>query len=192
MNNMKNIISVLSFLLIFINHSYASSPYTATGTFTADITAGTCTVVATDSSGAETSTINIGDVYISELNSKSHVTPFNLQFSNCLGVSKIAISTARYSCASSNDKAFGGTAEGTEKNVGLEIWMGNVDGGHQFNCIDPSQDNNVISLGTTPVSKATDYTQAMSARPIVASGYKISDVVAGTAFYTINFTFTYE
>lgn len=189
---MKTIAGVLLLTLFFISRGFAASPYSATGTFTADITAGTCTVVATDSSGNTTNNINIGDVYISELQNKVHVTPFNLKFTNCLGISKITVSTASSTCAGNNTDAFGAISGSKAANVGLEVWMGNVDGSNQFHCGNPGSNNNKINLSSTPVVKATSYTQAMSARPIVTSGYKISDVVAGNASYTVNFTFTYE
>lgn len=192
---MKAITSVLLLALLFISRCYAASPYTATGTFTADITAGTCTVVATDSSGNETSTINIGDVYRSEVGNKTHVTPFHLKFSNCLGVSKIAVSTSKILCSgtSGTDNAFSGPhGEGGANAVGLELWMGDVDGNNQFHCNNPASDNNVINIASTPTVVAKNTTQNMSARPIIAGGRQLSDVTAGALDVTVNFTFTYE
>lgn len=174
----------------------AANTYTSTGTFTANITAGTCTVTATDNGGAAITVLDMGDIYISELKAKAHAIPFKLKFSNCLGVSTITVSNTQGGCSgsSSQDDTFGNTLSGAgnASGVGLEIWMGATDGNGLLHCHAPEKNaGNVLALGAGPVVVDTTKTQDMNARMVAASG-ETSGVVAGMFNTTVNFTFTYE
>ncbi|ELG38148.1 fimbrial-like adhesin protein [Escherichia coli KTE84] len=55
-------------------------------TVTTDIEMGTCTSMLTDDGTAKLSTINFGDVYISEINAETKIKTFKLQFKDCAGI----------------------------------------------------------------------------------------------------------
>lgn len=54
-------------------------------TVTTDVEMGTCTSTLTDDGTTKISTINFGDVYISEINAKTKIKTFKLQFKDCAG-----------------------------------------------------------------------------------------------------------
>ena len=55
-------------------------------TVTTDVEMGTCTSTLTDDGTTKISTINFGDVYISEINAKTKIKTFKLQFKDCAGI----------------------------------------------------------------------------------------------------------
>lgn len=174
----------------------AANPYSATGTFTASITAGTCTVTALDDSGSATSNITMGDIYLSEVMQKSRAIPFQLKFSNCLGISTITVSNTVGVCSgtAAQDDTFANTLKGKEDaaGMGLEIWFGAADGGGLLHCHAPENNaGNVITLGASPVTVAQTVTQAMNARIVPAVGDS-TEMTAGMFNATVNFTITYE
>ncbi|MEH5891457.1 fimbrial protein [Enterobacter roggenkampii] len=199
MNNVKQLFCLVCMAALYgtmLPCARAANPYIATGTFTASITSGTCTVTATDNSGAATSTIDMGDIYFSEIKNSSPVIPFKLKFSDCLGVSTITVSNAIGACtgASAQGDAFANTltGEGNAAGVGLEIWMGGVGEGGLMHCHSPeSNAQNVITLGTSPVITAQTVTQDMNAR-IVPAAEESAGMTAGMFNATVNFTLTYE
>lgn len=174
----------------------AANPYIATGTFTASITAGTCTVTALDSSAAATPNIAMGDIYLSEVKQKSGMIPFKLKFSDCLGISTVTVSNSVGVCSgtAAQDDTFANTLKGNDDaaGVGLEIWFGAVDGGGLLHCHAPeSNTNNVITLGASPITVAQTVTQDMNARIVPAAGDSAA-MKAGMFNATVNFTLTYE
>lgn len=179
-----------------VSGAEAANPYVATGTFTASITAGTCTVTAMDNSGAPTSAIAMGDIYLSEVKAKSRAIPFKLKFSDCLGLSTITVSNSVGVCSgtAAQDDAFANTLTGEDgaAGVGLEVWFGAVDGGRLLHCHAPQNNAaNVITLGATPVTTAQTVTQDMNAR-IVPANVDGGAMAAGMFNATVNFTLTYE
>lgn len=57
-------------------------------TVTTDVEMGTCTSMLTDDGTAKLSTINFGDVYISEINAETKIKTFKLQFKRLCGDSR--------------------------------------------------------------------------------------------------------
>ena len=55
-------------------------------TVTTDVEMGTCTSTLTDDCTTKISTINFGDVYISEINAETKIKTFKLQFKYCAGI----------------------------------------------------------------------------------------------------------
>lgn len=91
---------------------------------------GTCTSTLTDDGTAKLSTINFGDVYISEINAETKIKTFKLQFKDCAGIpgkkAKIKL-TPRALCEgnSNNGPGFANASTATAKAaaVAVEVWV---------------------------------------------------------------------
>lgn len=76
-------------------------------TVTTDVEMGTCTSTLTDDGTTKISTINFGDVYISEINAETKIKTFKLQFKDCAGIpgkkAKIKLTTRALCEGNSNN-----------------------------------------------------------------------------------------
>ena len=87
-------------------------------TVTTDVEMGTCTSTLTDDGTTKISTINFGDVYISEINAETKIKTFKLQFKDCAGIpgkkAKIKLTT-RALCEGNSNNGPGFAKEGANK-----------------------------------------------------------------------------
>lgn len=150
-------------------------------TFNSTIVPGTCSASIKNSSGVVTTTLDIGDVFKTELNDKSKVTPFSIALSSCSGVTKVNITTSAGTCATAGFT----NNQGSAKNAAVEFWRNQPDTGTQFACSNPGSGQNVDVSGTA-------LSVPMNARMIVAASKKVSDVVAGNFVASLNFVLTYQ
>lgn len=67
------------------NFTYASTTSSSL-TVNSNLTMGTCSAKVMDTSDNVINTVDIGNVYISELAAKSKVKPFKIRFSDCAGL----------------------------------------------------------------------------------------------------------
>ncbi|WP_336284394.1 fimbrial protein [Citrobacter arsenatis] len=195
---MNKLVFTLLFLLIGILQpifAWADNPFSSTGTFSANIIAGTCTATVIAANGASGNSIDLGEIYLSEIVKKTDVIPFSLKFSGCLGVAKIAISNLAGQCSGSaaTDSSFGNQLMGADASVGvgLDIWGNDVNSGTLFDCHNPKDNNVVITLAPTPVINPVDYIQNMHAQLVESSDASVS-LAAGDFSAAVSFTVTYE
>lgn len=125
-------------------------------TVTTDVEMGTCTSTLTDDGTTKISTINFGDVYISEINAKTKIKTFKLQFKDCAGIpgkkAKIKLTT-RALCEgnSNNGPGFANASTATAKAaaVAVEVWSTSTpgkNGAKQFSCVTPQQKKSVLLM----------------------------------------------
>ena len=157
-------------------------------TVTTDVEMGTCTSTLTDDGTTKISTINFGDVYISEINAKTKIKTFKLQFKDCAGIpgkkAKIKLTT-RALCEgnSNNGPGFANASTATAKAaaVAVEVWSTSTpgkNGAKQF------------SIANATGSNVVDY--PMSAVLVVAKDKTVTDVTAGDFTAPATFTVTYN
>lgn len=109
---------------------------------------GTCTASLVDDNDQTISVVAFGDVYISEINAKTKIKTFKLQFKDCAGIpgkkAKIKL-TKRATCeGASNDGlgfANGSTATDKASAVAVDVWNTStpaVGSATQFSCVTQS------------------------------------------------------
>ena len=159
---------------------------------------GTCTSTLTDDGTTKISTINFGDVYISEINAKTKIKTFKLQFKDCAGIpgkkAKIKLTT-RALCEgnSNNGPGFANASTATAKAaaVAVEVWSTSTpgkNGAKQFSCVTPATEE--VSIANATGSNVVDY--PMSAVLVVAKDKTVTDVTAGDFTAPATFTVTYN
>ena len=159
---------------------------------------GTCTASLVDDNDQTISVVAFGDVYISEINAKTKIKTFKLQFKDCAGIpgkkAKIKL-TKRATCeGASNDGlgfANGSTASDKASAVAVEVWSTStpaVGSAAQFSCVTPADQE--VSIATATGNTVVDY--PMSARLVVDKSKTVSDVTAGTFSAPATFSVTYN
>ncbi len=167
-------------------------------TVTTDVEMGTCTSTLTDDGTTKISTINFGDVYISEINTETKINTFKLQFKDCAGIpgkkAKIKLTT-RALCEgnSNNGPGFANASTATAKAaaVAVEVWSTSTpgkNGAKQFSCVTPETEE--VSIANATGSNVVDY--PMSAVLVVAKDKTVTDVTAGDFTAPATFTVTYN
>ena len=141
-------------------------------TVTTDVEMGTCTSTLTDDGTTKISTINFGDVYISEINAETKIKTFKLQFKDCAGIpgKKAKIKAAA---------------------VAVEVWSTSTpgkNGAKQFSCVTPATEE--VSIANATGSNVVDY--PMSAVLVVAKDKTVTNVTAGDFTAPATFTVTYN
>ncbi|QCT90347.1 fimbrial-like protein YadL [Escherichia sp. E4742] len=159
---------------------------------------GTCTAKLVNDSNQDITAVEFGDVYISEINAKSKIKTFKLQFKDCAGIpgKKAQIKlTKRATCeGTSNDGpgfANGSTGTGQASAVAVEVWSTTtpaVGSATQFSCVAPA--NKEVTIATATGNNVVDY--PMSARLVVEKDNTASNVTAGTFSAPATFTVTYN
>lgn len=175
-------------LILFIPLLFSASQALAiTGTnsvqatFTSTIVPGTCTAAIKDNTGTNVTVLDIGDVFKTELDVKSKITPFSIALSDCAGVLNVNVSTSGGTCASD---AYTNN-QGESENAAVEFWHDQPESGTQFSCTNPG-------TGQTVSISGNSLTIPMNARMIVASSKSVSDVVPGKFVASLNFVLTYK
>ena len=167
-------------------------------TVTTDVEMGTCTSTLTDDGTTKISTINFGDVYISEINAETKIKTFKLQFKDCAGIpgkkAKIKLTT-RALCEgnSNNGPGFANASTATAKAaaVAVEVWSTSTpgkNGAKQFSCVTPATEE--VSIANATGSNVVDY--PMSAVLVVAKDKTVTNVTAGDFTAPATFTVTYN
>lgn len=167
-------------------------------TFSTTIIPSTCMATLHDSSGKANGTVDVGDVYISEIVNKTNSRAFSLVFSDCVGlVKKMATVTlvAKTGCdgASASGNGFRNALTGSDDaaNVAAEVWTTNTPGGsgsQQFSCAKPVS----VQVDQSSVSEETTVVFPLSTRIVLASGSTIADLQTGAFSTQAMFTITYE
>lgn len=159
---------------------------------------GTCDAKLVNDSNQKISAVDFGDVYISEINAKSKIKTFKLQFKDCAGIpgKKALINlTKRATCEGTNNDgagfANGSTGTGKASAVAVEVWNTTTPatgGATQFSCTAPA--NKEVIIATATGNNVVDY--PMSARLVVEKDKTVGNVTAGTFSAPATFTVTYN
>ncbi|EIL1352109.1 fimbrial protein StaE [Salmonella enterica subsp. enterica serovar Enteritidis] len=154
--------------------------------FVTTVVAGTCTATVKQGS-TTTDTINFGDVFKSDIGTRTE--PFKIAFSDCAGVNsaKIAAQAGSGNTCDNNSASFAATGI-VNTHTAVEIWGGSADSGTQLACASGAPSNAV----TASIKKAATAEYDMNARWVAASGYTAAQAVAGDASSAITFVVTYE
>ena len=182
------------------NFTYASTTSSSL-TVNRNLTMGTCSAKVMDTSDNVINTVDIGNVYISELAAKSKVKPFKIRFSDCAGLpgksAQLVLSPRNIGCAGgmSNTAGFANklnsTTEGGSSRAAVEVWTTTTPGGNdsqQFSCVQ----RNVINVDLSSASTTQPYDFDLSARMIIADGRTVNDVLPGSFLSPTTFTITYQ
>lgn len=124
-------------------------------TVTTDVEMGTCTSTLTDDGTTKISTINFGDVYISEINAETKIKTFKLQFKDCAGIpgkkAKIKLTTRALCEGNSNNGPDLLTHQRQQQKQrrsplrsGARLHRKN--GAKQFSCVTPQQKKSVLLM----------------------------------------------
>nr|HEK5737716.1 fimbrial-like protein YadL [Escherichia coli] len=188
--------------IILVASLFTASTFAATDNLKLDVITtvemGTCTASLVDDNNQPISVVAFGDVYISEINAKSKIKTFKLQFKDCAGIpgkkAKIKL-TKRATCeGASNDGlgfANGSTATDKASAVAVEVWNTStpaVGSATQFSCVTPTDQE--VSIAAATGNTVVDY--PMSARLVVDKSKTVSDVTAGTFSAPATFSVTYN
>lgn len=149
--------------------------------FVTTVTTGTCTAVVLDGSGKNVSTIAYGEVYKSEIGTKT--VPLKIQFSHCSGVSNARVQAKAGSNGSCSGESY---YAGSATETAFEIWggAGGVTSGIKLACTTPPAAQEVtIANGTGEYP--------MTSRIVVADGKSIGEVKAGNASAPVTFVVSY-
>ncbi|ENZ8079382.1 fimbrial-like protein YadL, partial [Escherichia coli] len=164
----------------------------------ATVETGTCTASLVDDNDQPISVIAFGDAYIPEIDAKTKIKIFKLQFKDCAGIpNKKALVklTKRATCeGAANDGpgfANGSAAADKANAVAVEVWnttTPGTDGKTQFSCVTPvAQEVNIsTATGTTSVY------HPMSARLVVEKNKSKTDITAGPFSAPATFSITYN
>ncbi|EGT0639779.1 MULTISPECIES: hypothetical protein [Citrobacter] len=154
--------------------------------FVTTVVAGTCSATVKQGS-TTTDTINFGDVFKSDIGTRTE--PFKIAFTGCAGVdsAKIAAQAGSGNTCDSNSASFATTGT-VNTHTAVEIWGGAAGSGTQLACTSGTPSNTV----TTAIKGASTAEYAMNARWVAASGYTAAQAVAGDASSAITFVVTYE
>ncbi|ECC1691930.1 fimbrial protein [Salmonella enterica subsp. salamae] len=164
----------------------------------ANITAGTCSASILDGA-TETSVINFGNVYVSEVWAKTKVKPFKLRFSDCAGLkdkkASLVIAPRNAGCAGghSNNAEFSNASPETSKaqRTAVELWTTDTPEGSnsvQFHCYN----KNAQEIDLSSVSSTTSVDYPLSARMVPVTGFAITELTAGDFYSPTTFTITYQ
>ncbi|EHE9874378.1 fimbrial protein [Escherichia coli] len=183
-----------------ITHSALAGTTSASLTVDSIITMGTCTAQLLDTDNKETSIVDIGDVYISELRNETHKKPFKIRFSGCAGLPQkkalVKLTPRGIGCGGIYANAAGfankNTGAGAAGRASVEVWTTknaeDESGSEIFNCFRPA--NKTVDLSTVTATKPYDYD--LSAKMVVAEGRQLKDVTPGTFLSPATFTITYQ
>ncbi|HDQ1591560.1 TPA: fimbrial-like protein YadL [Escherichia coli] len=164
----------------------------------ATVETGTCAASLVDDNDQPISVIAFGDAYIPEIDAKTKIKIFKLQFKDCAGIpNKKALVklTKRATCeGAANDGpgfANGSAAADKANAVAVEVWnttTPGTDGKTQFSCVTPvAQEVNIsTATGTTSVY------HPMSARLVVEKNKSKTDITAGPFSAPATFSITYN
>ncbi|HBA5911571.1 fimbrial protein [Escherichia coli] len=182
------------------NFTYASTT-SASLTVNSNLTMGTCSAKVMDTSDNVIDTVDIGNVYISELSAKSKIKPFKIRFSDCAGLpgkkAQLVLSPKTgVGCAGgmSNTAGFANSiasADGGSSRAAVEVWTTTTpegSGSQQFSCVQ----RNVIDVDLSNASTTQPYDFDLSARMIIADGRSVNDVRPGSFLSPTTFTITYQ
>lgn len=198
----KKLRSGLSIGLALAIFQFTTPLYAATDslglTVVTTVEMGTCDAKLLNDSNQPISVVEFGDVYISEINAKSKIKTFKLQFKDCAGIpgKKAQINlTKRATCEGINNDgpgfANGSTGTGKASAVAVEVWSTTtpaVGSASQFSCVAPA--NKEVIIATATGNTVVDY--PMSARLVVDKDKTASNVTAGTFSAPATFTVTYN
>lgn len=157
---------------------------------------GTCTSTLTDDGTAKLSTINFGDVYISEINAETKIKTFKLQFKDCAGIpgkkAKIKL-TPRALCEGNSNNGLDLLTHQRQQQKQRQSPLRSGVRPHRKN----GANNQLRHPATEEVSIAgatggdvVDY--PMSAVLVVAKDKTVTDVTAGDFTAPATFTVTYN
>ncbi|MFC3189491.1 fimbrial protein [Pseudocitrobacter faecalis] len=164
------------------------------------VTASTCTAELRNAQDQHATMIDLGDVYLNELTSKSKYQGFSLAFSNCEGLFKHQASVTlapQTGCdgVSSTGAAFRNALPASDSaaamGVSMEVWTTHQPegpGSVQLNCkTTPTQTVDVSQASGSNITR-----WPLSARAVIAADSTIADVRAGKFSTNAVFTVTYE
>ncbi|ALR75490.1 fimbrial protein [[Enterobacter] lignolyticus] len=173
-----------------------SSPLTVTARTT--ITASTCTAELHNAQDQQATTIDLGDVYLNELASKSKYQNFSLVFSNCEGLAKdqANVTLAPQSGCDGTTSTGGGyrnalTDADAAMGVSIEVWTTNQpegSGSTQLSC--KTKPTSIVDVSQALGGNTAQW--PLSARIVIAADNTIADVRAGQFSTNAVFTVTYE
>ncbi|RTM79126.1 fimbrial protein [Enterobacter quasiroggenkampii] len=153
-------------------------------TFTSTITAGTCTAQIQNAGGQAISTLAFGDVFKSDLVSKSRSEPFKIAFSGCAGVKSATVQATPGTGGTCTGTATDGDSFSAGKATGFEIWKGVAATGTLLSCNTKPTQTVTISGATTNVD--------MAARIVLGKDKTIADVTTGDVSAPVTFVVTYQ
>ncbi|RZN22774.1 MULTISPECIES: fimbrial-like protein YadL [unclassified Escherichia] len=198
----KNLRYGLSSSLVLVASLFSVPSYAATDsiglTVITTVEMGTCTATLMDGNN-KISTVNFGDVYISEVNAKTKIKTFKLQFKDCAGIpgKKAYITLTKVGTCegnANNGDGFANASTSTEKAnaVVVEVWGAitpdRADKNKQFSCATPqAKEKSIVGATGTNV---VDFD--MSAVLVVDKDKTVNNVTAGDFFAPATFTITYN
>lgn len=164
----------------------------------ATVEMGTCTASLVDDNDQPLTVVAFGDAYIPEIDAKTTIKTFKLQFKDCAGVpNKKALVklTKRATCeGTANDGpgfANGSAAADKASAVAVEVWNTTTPatgGATQFSCVTPVAQEVNISAATGN----TSVYHPMSARLVVEKNKSSTDITAGPFSAPATFSITYN
>lgn len=175
-------LAVCGGVLSFAAQAQITGTTSLTATFETNVVPGTCSAEIQDSTGNASSEISFGDVFKSDLTSKSRIEAFKLNFSGCSGVKNAVVQItpgAGTNCSTASSDKFGST-HGTA----FEVWKGVADSGSVLSCTTQPKQNVAIASGTGSLD--------MNARIVIADDKTIADVTPGAVTSLVTFMVTYQ
>jgi P pilus assembly protein, pilin FimA len=175
-------LAICGSFLAFAAQAQITGTTSLTATFETNVVPGTCTAEIHDATGNPSSEISFGDVFRSDLTSKSRIEAFKLSFSGCSGVKNAEVQLtpgAGSNCSTASSDRFGST-----NGTAFEVWKGAADAGSVLSCTTQPKQDVTISSGTGALD--------MNARIVIADDKTIADVTPGAVTSLVTFMVTYQ